>query len=347
MGFQYHIVKFNNICCLQSFSLYTRLVYSLIFSILMKGNLYPWLRQITLKQLRGFDAILEAKSISGAAKYLNLTPPAVSLQLRDLEAATGIPLVEKGDTGFIPTQGGRVVQELSKKIGALLDEYGEVLNEISGLEQGNASIGVVNAARYFIPNMLVEFKKIHPDIKLQLQVGNRESLVTKLESLDLDFALMGQPPDNFAVEHKSIGKHPQIIIAPADHEFSDRSQILFSELEKQDFLLREAGSGTRTLTDRLFKKNKCKPGSAIEFGSNETIKQAVIAGMGIAVISAHTVAAELAEKRLIALDVQGLPINRTWYIVKHKNKRLMHSSLALWDYIVESGKDFLPKDHLA
>lgn len=319
----------------------------LTFADPMKGNLYPWLRQITLKQLRGFNAILEAKSISGAAKNLHLTPPAVSLQLRDLEAAIGIPLVEKGDTGFIPTQGGRAVQELSEKIGVLLDEYGEMLNEISGLDHGNASIGVVNAARYFIPNMLVEFKKIHPNIKLQLQVGNRESIVSKLESLDLDFAIMGQPPDHFSVQHKAIGNHPQIIIAPANHEFSHRSQLLFSELENQDFLLREAGSGTRTLTDRLFKKSRCKPGSAIEFGSNETIKQAVIAGMGIAVISAHTVAAELAQKRLIALDVQGLPINRTWYIVKHKNKRLMHSSLALWDYIVESGKNFLPKDHLA
>jgi len=313
----------------------------------MKGNIYPWLRQITLKQLRGFDAILEAGSISGAAKILHLTPPAVSLQLKDLEAAIGIPLVERSDSGFVPTSGGRKCKELSGKISALLIEYGEELNELAGIDHGNATIGVVNAARYFIPNMLVEFKKLHPNIKLQLQVGNRETIISKLESLDLDFALMGQPPDHFAVQHKAIGNHPQIIIAPADHEFSNRSHILFSELENKDFLLREAGSGTRTLTDRLFKKNKCKPGSAIEFGSNETIKQAVIAGMGIAVISAHTVAAELSEKRLIALDVIGLPINRTWYIVKHKNKRLMHSSLALWDYIVKSGKDFLPKDHLA
>ena len=313
----------------------------------MKGNVYPWLRQITLKQLRGFDAILETGTISGAAKNLHLTPPAVSLQLKDLEATIGIPLVERSDAGFVPTPGGRTLRELSGKISALLIEYGEELNELAGIDHGNATIGVVNAGRYFIPNMLVEFNKIHPNIKLQLQVGNRETIIGKLESLDLDFAIMGQPPDHFSVQRKAIGNHPQIIIAPTDHKFSNRSQILFSELENQNFLLREAGSGTRTLTDRLFKKNKCKPGSAIEFGSNETIKQAVIAGMGIAVISAHTVAAELAEKRLIALNVTGLPINRTWYIVKHKNKRLMHSSLTLWDYIVESGKDFLPKDHLA
>jgi len=312
----------------------------------MKGNVYPWLRQITLKQLRGFDAILEAGTISGAAKNLHLTPPAVSLQLKDLEATIGIPLVERSDAGFVPTPGGRTLRELSGKISALLTGYGEELNGLAGIDHGNATIGVVNAARYFIPHMLVEFNKIHPNITLQLQVGNRETIISKLERLDLDFAIMGQPPDHFAVQRKAIGNHPQIIIAPADHEYGDESQLPFSKLRHQSFLLREPGSGTRAVADRLFKKSKSRPESALEFGSNETIKQAVIAGMGIAIISAHTVAAELAEKRLIALDVQGLPINRTWYIVKHKNKRLMHSSLTLWEYIVEHGKSYLPTSSL-
>ena len=209
------------------------------------------------------------------------------------------------------------------------------------------SIGIVNPARYFMPNLLVEFNKIYPNIKLQLQVGNRQTIVGKLESLDLDIAFMGKPPDQFAVQCKAIGNHPQIIIAPADHEYADRSQLSFSKLKNQDFLLRETGAGTRAVADRLFKRSKFTPRSAIEFGSNETIKQAVIAGMGVALISAHTVAAELADKRLITLDVKGLPINRKWYIVKHKNKRLSPSSNALWEYIIESGKNFLPNGYLA
>jgi DNA-binding transcriptional LysR family regulator len=312
----------------------------------MENYVYPWLRKITLKQLRGFDAILNAKSITGAAKILHLTPPAVSLQLKDLEATTGIPLVEQSNTGYIPTQSGRMVQELSDKISKLLNEYGEALNDLSGLEQGHASIGVVNPARYFMPNLLVKYKDIHPNIKLRLNVGNRETIVSQLESLDLDMAFMGRPPDAFAVESKAIGNHPQVIIAPADHEFSDKLQLSFSKLNNQNFLLREVGSGTRTVADKLFKNSNCSPKTAIEFGSNETIKQAVIAGMGIAIISAHTVAAELADKRLISLDVKGLPVNRKWYIVKHKNKRLAPSSLALWDYVVQYGKNFLPKGHL-
>jgi DNA-binding transcriptional LysR family regulator len=313
----------------------------------MKKSNYPWLRQITLKQLRGFEAIVRAKSISGAARLLHLTPPAVSLQLRDLERTIGIPLVEKGNNGFVPTLGGKIIYELSEKIDALLSESGEILNDLSGLDHGNVSIGVVSTARYFIPNLLAEFKKLYPDIKLQLHIGNRESIVTKLGSLGVDFAIMGEPPDHFPVENKLIGNHPQIIIAPADHELAGQSKISFTKLREQNFLLRETGSGTRSVTDKLFKKNKCQPDQASEFGSNETIKQAVIAGMGIAVISAHTVAAELIDKRLVALDVTGLPIHRKWYIVKHKNKRLMQSSLTLWDYIVKSGKDFLPQEHLS
>ena len=312
----------------------------------MKDYMYPWLRKITLRQLRGFQTILDAKSISGAAKYLHLTPPAVSLQLKDLEATIGIPLVEQSKAGYIPTQAGRMVLELSIKIGALLNEYGEALNDLSGLDHGNASIGIVNPARYFMPNLLVEFNNIYPNIRLQLQVGNRQTIVGKLESLELDIAFMGKPPDQFAVQCKAIGNHPQIIIAPADHEYADRSQLSFSKLKNQDFLLRETGAGTRAVADRLFKRSKFTPRSAIEFGSNETIKQAVIAGMGVAIISAHTVAAELADKRLITLDVKGLPINRKWYIVKHKNKRLSPSSNALWEFIVESGKNFLPNGYL-
>lgn len=308
----------------------------------MKIKTYPWLRQITLKQLRGFRALLDTGSISGAAKNLHLTPPAVSMQLRELEASLGIPLVEKTDQGLRPTRVGKELNAMSEKIQALMGEYGEIISELAGLDHGNVSIGVVSTARYFIPNLLVEFKKLYPSINLQLQVGNRELIVGKLENLELDFAIMGQPPEHFSVQSKTIGKHPQIIIAPTSHRLAKKKKISFTELKDESFLLREAGSGTRSVSDKLFKKSQMRPQSANEFGSNETIKQAVIAGMGIALISAHAVWVELDQKRLVALDVQGLPINRTWYIVKHKNKRLLHSSLALWDFIVKSGKNFLP-----
>ena len=309
----------------------------------MKSKSIPWLRQITLKQLRGFKSVVESGSISAAARKLHLTPPAISIQLRELEAAIGIPLVEKRDRGLIPTRAGEAINELTDKVQLLMSEYGGIINEISGLDHGSVSIGVVSTARYFIPNLLVEFKNLNPSVNLQLQVGNRELIVSKLENLELDIAIMGQPPEQFSVQSKSIGKHPQIIIAPVNHPMAKKKRIEFTALKKENILLREAGSGTRSVVDKLFKKNRMKPDSANEFGSNETIKQAVIAGMGIALISSHAVSVELEQKRLVSLDVKGLPINRTWYIVKHKNKRLLQSSQALWDYIVRNGKDFLPR----
>lgn len=309
----------------------------------MKENLYPWLRQITLKQMRGFEAAVNCCSVSGAARQLHLTPPAVSLQLRDLENAIGIPLLERSDKGLIPTLAGQELFSVCEEIQASLTQFAEKITELKGVDHGIVSVGVVSTARYFAPTVLAEFMKIYPDIKVRLQVGNREVTLKKLEEMELDFAITGFPPDHFEVKKEFISKHPQIIIAPPQHELAGRSEISLSALKNETFLLREPGSGTRTVADKLFSRNKDLPSQGLEFGSNETIKQAVMAGMGIAVISAHTVAAELAEKRLVALDVKGLPINRKWFLVKHGNKRFLPSAQTLWNFIARNGKHYLPQ----
>lgn len=308
----------------------------------MTAGTNRWLGKITLKQLRGLKCVLEAGSLSLAAKQLHLTLPAVSSQLKELESTIGISLVEKKNKKLVPTKVGNEVFQMAVQVENLMREHEELINKLSGLDHGNATIGAVSTARYFIPNLLFEFKQSHEEINLQLQVGNRDQIVQQLESLDLDFAIMGQPPEHFLVESRAIGKHPQIIIAPSSHWLAKEKNISFEQLKNENFLLRESGSGTRSVIDKLFRENKITPGSANEFGSNETIKQAVIAGLGIALISAHTVWAELEQERLVSLDVKGLPINRTWYIVKNKNKRLLHSSQALWNFIVKSGQQFLP-----
>ena len=309
----------------------------------MKEKLYPWLRQLTLKQMRGFEAVVNAGSVSSAAKTLHLTPPAVSLQLRDLEQATGIPLLERGESGLVPTLAGRELFDMTQEIHEVMARFAENITEMKGIDHGVVSVGVVSTARYFAPMVLAEFMRIYQDIKIQLQVGNRDATMEKLESMELDFAITGLPPDHFEVKKEFISNHPQIIIAPPDHPLANRSRISLSELKDETFLLREMGSGTRSVTDKLFSRVKGLPKSGLEFGSNETIKQAVMAGMGIAVISAHTVAAELKEKRLVALDVKGTPINRKWFVVKHANKRFLPSAEALWNFVARNGKHYLPK----
>ena len=310
----------------------------------MKEKLNPWLRQLTLKQLRGFEAVVNAGSVSSAARELHLTPPAVSLQLRDLENSIGIPLLERSDSGLVATLAGEQVYGLTQEIQDSLDRFGEHIAELKGVDHGVVSVGVVSTARYFAPMVLAEFMRIYEDIKIQLQVGNRDTTMEKLESMELDFAITGLPPDNFDVKKEFISKHPQIIIAPPDHPLANKKRISLVELKNETFLLREAGSGTRSVTDKLFARVKGLPKSGLEFGSNETIKQAVMAGMGIAVISAHTVAAELKERRLVALDVKGLPINRKWFVVKHANKRFLPSAQALWNFVARNGKHYMPQN---
>ncbi len=309
----------------------------------MKEKLYPWLRQLTLKQMRGFEAVVHAGSVSSAARDLHLTPPAVSLQLRDLENAIGVPLLERNDSGLVTTVAGQELFELNQEIQNSLDRFGEKITELKGIDHGVVSVGVVSTARYFAPMVLAEFMKIYQDIKIQLLVGNRDATMEKLENMELDFAITGLPPDHFEVKKEFISNHPQIIIASPEHPLAEKKRIALPELRQETFLLRESGSGTRSITDKLFARCKGLPKSGLEFGSNETIKQAVMAGMGIAVISAHTVAAELKERRLVALDVEGLPINRKWFVVKHANKRFMPSAQALWNFVARNGKHYLPK----
>jgi len=308
----------------------------------MKENLYPWLRQLTLKQMRGFEAVVHAGSVSSAARELHLTAPAVSLQLRDLEEAIGVPLLERSDSGLVPTLAGQELFELTQQVQDSLLRFGENITELKGIDHGVVSVGVVSTARYFAPMVLAEFMRIYEDIKIHLQVGNRDATMEKLESMELDFAITGLPPEHFKVKKEFISNHPQIIIAPPDHPLAQKSRIPLTDLRGETFLLRETGSGTRAVTDKLFSRCKGLPKSGLEFGSNETIKQAVMAGMGIAVISAHTVAAELKEKRLVALDVKGTPINRKWFVVKHANKRFLPSAQALWNFVARNGKHYMP-----
>lgn len=300
------------------------------------------MRLTTLRQLRGLIAIAETGTISAAARQLNLTPPAVSLQLRELEKAAGLPLFERVDQRFELTHAGHEVLGIAMRMERLLRECDQTLDALRGVDRGYISIGAVSTAKYFVPMVLAAFKQQHPKVKIQLQVGNRESIVASLENLELDFVISGRPPTRFEVESQCIGPHPQVIIAAPNHPLAKKQKVKLEDLGDETFLLREPGSGTRQMADQLLTKAGMDPESALEFGSNETIKQAVIAGLGIALISSHTVAAELNDKRLSTLNIDGLPDDRFWFIVRNEKKRLLPSSRALWDMFVESGSEFLP-----
>lgn len=297
-----------------------------------------------MRQLRAFGAFVETGTISAAAAQLGLTPPAVGQQLRLLETALGgVPLSERVGAGQRPTQAGREVLLALDRVEAALGDCGEAVAAVSGAGRGRVTVGIISTAKYFAPFALAAFGREQPAVELRIAVGNREAIVAGLASLEMDLAVMGRPPDDVPIERATVGPHPHIIIAAPGHGLARKRRLPLREVARETFLLREPGSGTRELMRRVFADAGLALPSGVEIGSNETIKQAVMAGMGIALLSAHTVAAELADGRLVALSVQGLPVTREWFIVRHRDKRLLPAAQALWSFLAENGAAFLPR----
>jgi LysR family transcriptional regulator for metE and metH len=309
---------------------------------MMKEKLKQRARRVTLKQLRVLAEVVRTGSLTGAAEALAVTPPAVSLQLRQLEQTVGLELTERTGEGVRATEAGREVLATASRIEAALGDCLEALEAMRDLEAGRVTVGVISTAKYFAPRALAAFKQAHPRVELRLLIGNRRDMIAALEGFDLDIAVMGRPPQHFAVEQAVIGAHPHVIIAAPGHKLAGRHALPLAALAAETFLLREPGSGSRALLEGLLTEARLSPEIGMEIGSNETIKQAVMAGMGIALISAHTIAAEVQDGRLAVLDVRGLPLLREWYVVKRREKRLLPAAQALWTHLATAGSGFLP-----
>jgi LysR family transcriptional regulator for metE and metH len=309
----------------------------------MKEKLSGLRRRLTIRQLRAFVAVAEHGTISAAAQRLGLTPPAVAQQLHALEDTLGVALVERGRDGSRPTDAGQEVLRAAGRIEDALTDCVEAIQALRGMEGGRASVGVISTAKYFAPRALAAFQRLYPRIEMRLLVGNRRETITALERYELDLAIMGRPPQHIELDQAVIGDHPHVIVAAPDHPLAGRAGLAMADIADDKLLMREPGSGTRQLAQSLYAGAGIEPRVAMEIGSNETIKQAVMAGMGIALISAHTISAELASGRLVTLDIKGLPIIRQWYVVKRREKRLLPAAHALWDHLERCGSEFLPQ----
>jgi DNA-binding transcriptional LysR family regulator len=302
------------------------------------------MRHTTLKQLRSLAAVIRTGTVTAASSEMNVTPPAITAQVKALEDLVGLALIERVGDRFMPTAAGEEIATTLARIEALLSECGDALAELKDAGSGKVSIGVVSTAKYFAPRAIAAFRKERPRVDIRLLVGNREETVAALKNYEIDLAIMGRPPREFEVESQVIGEHPQVIIAPPDHPLAGRKAIPPSEIGGDTFLVREDGSGTRTSFEAFMGDTfEARPVREIEMASNETIKQAVMAGLGIAFISAHTVANEVEFGRLVILDVVGLPIKRHWFMVRRTDKRLLPAALALRQFWATKGAAFLPK----
>jgi LysR family transcriptional regulator for metE and metH len=310
---------------------------------LVKEKLNPTVRGVTLKQLRTLAAVIRRGTVAAAADALSVTPPAVSQQLRLLEDTLQVPLAERTPSGMRATAAGHEVLAALGRIEAALSDCGAAIAALRGMQGGRVVVGVISTAKYFAPRALAAFIRKEPGVEIRLLVGNRTEIISALRDLEIDIAVMGRTPDEVPVERAVIGDHPHVVIAGPDHPLAGVSGLRLTALANATFLLREAGSGTRELLRTLLSADGLDPGLGMEMGSNETIKQAVMAGLGLTLISAHTIEAEVADGRLVILDVIGLPIMRQWYAVRHNQREPSPAAQTLWSFILSDGRGFLPK----
>ncbi|MGV8937325.1 MAG: LysR family transcriptional regulator [Allorhizobium sp.] len=301
------------------------------------------MRNLTLKHLRTTQAILKHKTIAAAANALGLTPSAITIQLKQIEEEAGILLFDRTHDGLRATQAGLAFIDAAQMIDERLNLLDDEINAIKGLRRGSLALGVVSTAKYFAPHLMATFLKEHPDIAITLVIGNRSDIIASLKSHEIDIALMGRPPKDLPLRSAVFGDHPLVMIAAPDHPLAKSRAITKEEIAREHFLVRERGSGTRISLEIFLSE---VPGRLDELGtemsSNETIKQAVMAGLGIAFISAHTIAMELEFGRLVMLDVIGMPIRRQWFSVMRTDRSLSPAMSAFQDFLRRRGAQCLP-----
>ena len=293
------------------------------------------MRSYTLKQLQTFIEVAREKSVSKAADRLFVTQPAVSMQIRQLEDSFGLALIEPVGRNIQLTHAGHEFLNHAIAAMARLKDLEASMAEHVGVKKGRIDLAIVSTAKYFVPMLLVRFAKQVPDIEIKLHVDNRENILGKLSRNEIDLVIMGRAPSNLDCEATSFTTNPMGIVAAPDHPLSRRKRMAFEALKDCDFVVREPGSGTRAAMERLFAQHDVPLKVVMEMPSNETIKQAVMAGMGLSFLSLRTVRHELAAGHLALLDISGMPIMGKWYVTHLSQKKLSPAAKSFKAFLIE------------
>ncbi len=301
------------------------------------------MKDATVRQLQIFDAAARTLSFSRAAEVLRLTQPAVSMQIRQLEHFAGVPLFERTGRRLHLTDAGEELVQHARAVLRALDGADEAFAAMKGLRGGRVKLAVVSTAKYFAPRLIARFLQSHPGVTVRLQVDNRDAIVRTLAANDVDVALMGRPPGELDLVAAPFADHPHVVIAPPAHPLAHRRKVAVEALASETFLVRELGSGTRTAMERFFQERAVPLRVGMEMPSNETIKQAVMAGLGLSFISLHTIALELATRALAVVQAPGLPVVRQWYVLYRSEKRLSPAADAFRTFVLQHGRGFLER----
>jgi len=301
------------------------------------------MRRLTLRQFRVFEAVARHLSFSRAAEELHLSQPAVSMQVRGIEVILGLPLTEQLGKKIFLTEAGREVLHASQAITARLDDLQANLAQLRGIDTGRLNLAATSTVNAVATGILARFRGRHSGVSVHLDVSNRAAVLNLLATNRTDLAIMGQVPEDLGLEATRFMDNPLVVIAPPDHPLVAQKNISVASLAAESFLVREAGSGTRGAMERFFAARGLEIRSSMEMSSNEAIKQAVQAGLGLGILSLQTLEMERALNRLAVLDVDGFPIMRHWYIVHRADKRLSPVAQAFKGFVLQPAAETPPR----
>jgi len=301
------------------------------------------IRHLTLRQMQIFEAVVRLRGYTRAANELHLSQPTVSMQVKKLTETIGYPLLEKVGSHLHTTAVGDEVYNTSKNILSSMASLSNSAAELEGVVKGPLRLAVITTAKYFMPHLLGAFISQYPEVQPVLKVTNRSRVLERLKSNEDDLLIMGQVPDELSVEAHPFIDNELVVVSNPQHPLVKCKNISLEDLSKERFLVRESGSGTRLAIDRLFDEQDLKVQPYMELGSSEAIKQAVMAGLGISVLSRHNLRLELAGEHIAILDVKGFPLFYRWYAVHLKNKKLSLVSRTFLHFLLQQGKDMLQK----
>lgn len=294
------------------------------------------IRHSTFRQLQIFESIFRLGSFTRAAEELFLTQPTVSMQIKKLTDVVGLPLFEHVGRNVVPTDTGKELYHACRDVFQILSNLEMKIADFQGLKRGKLRIGVVTTGQYLVPELLGQFSHAYPGIDLSLEVTNRNRVLERMYANEDDLYIMGQAPKGeIEVESYQFSPNPLVVMAPRNHPLVGKKKISLQKISREPFIMRETGSGIRDATLRIFEAKGLQPNVCMELGSNEAIKYSIVGGLGLSVLSLHTLTLDSSDGPVAILDVEGFPIMRSWYIVHLKGKELSLAAQAFLDFAIQ------------
>lgn len=296
---------------------------------------------ITFRQLRVFAEVARRGSVLRAAEALHLTPPAVSMSIKEIESQVGLPLFDRAGRQLSLSTAGEYFLVYARRLLGTLKEAEDAMARFKGVESGVLTIGMVSAAKYFLPQLLAQFHAEHPSVEVRLRLGNREQLVALMQANEVDMSVMGRAPKEWPNRAEPFAMHPHVLVTAPSHPFAQTEGVPAAALAREGFIVREQGSGTRAALEEYLVAHHLEPMFIMEISSDEAIKQAVIAGLGVSLVSLHTIGLEWQNGLIAAPHVEGLPLMRRWHLVNAAAKMLSPAAEAFRYFMLERAEAHL------